>query len=77
MRVEVQGLLSQTVAVLVTDGSRYELFRADDRSYQQRPRASRACSGSRPTSTSRPEEAIDLLLGMPAPDPRPRSLRQR
>jgi hypothetical protein len=28
LRVEVQGFLSQTVAVLVTDGDRFELFRA-------------------------------------------------
>ena len=34
LRVEVQGLLDQTVAVLVVDGDRYELFRADDRSYR-------------------------------------------
>jgi hypothetical protein len=68
LRVEVQGLLDQTVAVLVTDGDRYELFRADDRSYQ---------SGLLPPGLLReqamldltPQEAIDVLLGAPAPDP--------
>jgi hypothetical protein len=30
LRVEIQGLLSQTLAVLVTDGPRYQLFRAQD-----------------------------------------------
>jgi hypothetical protein len=67
LRVEVQGLLDQTVAVLVTDGDRYELFRADDRSYQ---------SGLLPPGLLReqamldltPQEAIDVLLGAPAPD---------
>jgi hypothetical protein len=34
LRVEVQGLLSQTLAVLVTDGPRYQLFRAENRSFE-------------------------------------------
>ena len=34
LRVEVLGFLNQTVAVLTTDGERFELFRSGDRSYE-------------------------------------------
>ena len=67
LRVEVQGLLSQTLAVLVTDGGRYQLFRAEDRSFE---------SGEVHAGLLRqvasldltPEEAIDLVLGAPRLD---------
>lgn len=68
LRVEVQGLLSQTVAVLVTDGSRYELFRANDRSYHSGP-VHPGLLWEQTHLDLTPEEAIELLLGMPAPDP--------
>ena len=35
LRVEVQGFLNQLVAVLVSDGERFELFRAQDGSVEQ------------------------------------------
>jgi len=67
LRVEILGLLNQTVAVLTTDGERFELFRAHDRSYE---------TGSvhpnllweQAYLALTPEEAIELLLGLPAPD---------
>ena len=67
LRVEIQGLLSQTLAVLVTDGPRYQLFRAEDGSIE---------SGDvhpgllwRVASLDlTPEEAIDLVLGAPRLD---------
>lgn len=68
LRVEVQGLLSQTVAVLVTDGSRYELFRAADRSYDSGP-VHPGLLWEQAHLDLTPEEAIGLLLGMPEPDP--------
>jgi len=37
LRVEVQGLLAQTVAVLVTDGVRFELFRTRERTIEYGP----------------------------------------
>jgi len=37
LRVEVLGLLDQTLAVLVTDGARYRLVRSQDRSVDQGP----------------------------------------
>ena len=33
LRVEVLGFLNQSLAVLVTNGERYEVYRAHDRSY--------------------------------------------
>jgi len=68
LRVEIQGLLSQTVAVLVTDGSRYELFQANDRSYHSGP-VHPGLLWEQAHLDLTPEEAIDLLLGMPTPDP--------
>ncbi|MGI9591291.1 MAG: hypothetical protein ACR2P8_07975, partial [Myxococcota bacterium] len=68
LRVEIQGLLSQTVAVLVTDGSRYELFQAGDRSYHSGP-VHPGLLWEQAHLDLTPEEAIDLLLGMPTPDP--------
>ena len=68
LRVEILGLLGQMAAVLVTDGNRYELLRAGDQSYE---------SGSvhpellwqQVWIALTPEEAVDVLLGVPAPDP--------
>jgi hypothetical protein len=37
LRVEVLGLLDQTLALLVTDGARYRLVRSEDRSVEQGP----------------------------------------
>ena len=67
LRVEIQGLLNQTIAVLVTDGARYELFRADDRSYHTGP-VHPGLLWEQAHLDLTPEEAIDLLLGLPAPD---------
>jgi hypothetical protein len=65
LRVEVQGFLNQTAAVIVTDGERFEIFRTGDRSYE---------TGTvQPTLLWQeahidltPEEAIEVLLGAPA-----------
>ncbi|HEY8156751.1 MAG TPA: hypothetical protein VII72_21660 [Myxococcota bacterium] len=68
LRVEVQGLLSQTLAVLVTDGPRFQLFRAEDRSFEAgevRPGLLWQVASLDLT----PEEAIDLVLGAPQLDP--------
>jgi hypothetical protein len=68
LRVEVQGLLNQTLAVLVTDGVRYELMRADDQTYHKgalRP----GLLWEQAYVDLTPEEAIGALLGAPLPDP--------
>jgi hypothetical protein len=69
LRVEILGLLGQTVAVLVTDGDRYELLRADDRSYQS-GEVHPNLLWEQAWIALTPEETIDLLLGAPALDPR-------
>jgi hypothetical protein len=71
MRVEVQGFLNQLVAVLVSDGERFELFRAEDRSVEQgdvHPGILYQVAGI----PLRPEAVVEVLLG--APDLGPRAL---
>ena len=67
LRVEVQGLLSQTLAVLVTDGPRYQLFRAEDRSFESGDVHPGLLWQVASLDLS-PEEAIDLVLGAPRLD---------
>jgi hypothetical protein len=65
LRVEVQGLLGQLVAVLVSDGARFTLFRASEASLEEgeiRPSLLYDVAGL----PLRPEEAVDALLGVPA-----------
>lgn len=67
LRVEVQGLLSQTLAVLVTDGPRYQLFRAEDRSIES-GEVHAGLLWQVASLDLTPEEAIDLVLGAPRLD---------
>ncbi|MDJ0848066.1 MAG: hypothetical protein QNK04_06805 [Myxococcota bacterium] len=68
LRVEIQGFLNQTVAVLVTDGDRFEVFRVTDRSYESGP-VHEGLLWEQAYLALTPAEAIDLLLGVPTPDP--------
>lgn len=68
MRVEILGLLNQTLAVLVTDGDRFELFNTQNRSYET-GEVTAALLWEQAHLALTPEEAIDLLLGAPAIDP--------
>jgi hypothetical protein len=64
LRVEVQGLLGQLSAVLVSDGERFELFRAGDRSVERgvvHPALLFEVAGI-PLA---PAEAVGVLLGAP------------
>ncbi len=74
LRVEIIGLLDQVVAVLVIDGERYELLRAEDRSYE-----SGVVTADLLWEQARidlmPEEAIGLLLSAPVLDPTLRPAR--
>jgi hypothetical protein len=65
LRVEVLGLLDQTVAVLTTDGARYQLYRAQDRSITQGPVAPSLLWQVAGLAVT-PEEAVALLLGAPS-----------
>lgn len=67
LRVEVLGFLNQTAAVLVADGETFHWFQHEDGSVQRgavTPRLLERVSGLRLT----PKEAVDLLLGVPAPE---------
>jgi hypothetical protein len=68
LRVEILGFLDQTVAVLVTDGERFELFRAGDRSYET-GEVHPGLLWEQAWLALTPQEAVDLLLGVPAPQP--------
>jgi hypothetical protein len=64
LRVEVLGLLDQTLALLVTDGARYRLVRSQDRSVEAGPvypAMLRDVAGLGLT----PEQAVRVLLGAP------------
>jgi hypothetical protein len=64
LRVEVLGFLSQTQALLVTDGEQYELFDARERRVERdavRPGLLREVAGI----DLAPEEAVAVLLGTP------------
>ena len=64
LRVEILGFLNQTLAVLVIDGSTYELFRAEDRTLERgavHPSLLWEVAGLDLT----PEDTVALLLGAP------------
>jgi hypothetical protein len=68
LRIEVLGLFDQALAVLTTDGERFELFRSADLSFEEgelRPEL----LWEQAHIALRPEEAIALLLGAPPPEP--------
>lgn len=66
LRVEILGLLGETLAVLVTDGDRFELFNAQDRSYET-GEVTPALLWEQVHLALSPTEAVDLLLGAPTP----------
>ncbi len=68
LRVEIRGLLDQTLAVLVTDGALYDFFRAGDRSRESGP-VHPGLLWEWAGVALTPEQAVDLLLGAPAPPP--------
>lgn len=70
LRVEVLGLLDQTVALLVTDGARYRLVRSGDRHVETGPVYDALLADVAGISLT-PAEAVRVLLGAPvAPDAR-------
>jgi len=66
LRVEVQGFLNQTAAVIATDGERFEIFRSGDRSYET-GMVYPALLWQEAHLALTPEEAVAVLLGAPAP----------
>ncbi len=68
LRVEVLGFLNQTLAVVVTDGDRFEVFRTQDRSYETgKLRSTLLWDEARIALTA--QEAASVVLGIPVPDP--------
>jgi hypothetical protein len=68
LRVEVQGFLSQTVAVLVTDGERFQLYRAGEHSVED-GRVYPGLLWQVAQVDLTPEEAVEVLLGAPRVPP--------
>jgi hypothetical protein len=68
LRLEVLGLFDQALAVLVTDGDRFELFRSADLSFEEGPLRPEILWEEARIALS-PEQAIGLLLGAPLPEP--------
>lgn len=68
LRVEVLGLFDQALAVLTTDGDRFELFRTADLSFEEGPLRPDLLWEEAHIALQ-PEEAIALLLGAPLPEP--------
>lgn len=68
LRVEVLGFLNQTVAVVVTDGERFEVFRAQDRDYRSGEVGPTLLWDEAGIALT-PGEAIGVLLGAPLGDP--------
>lgn len=64
LRIEVLGFLSQAVAVLVTDGDRFELLRAEDRSRREGAVYPGLLFEVAQIDLT-PEEGVSLLLGAP------------
>jgi hypothetical protein len=68
LRVEVLGLLNQRIAVLATDGERYDLYRSESGAVESgeiRPSVLWEVAGVPLT----PEEAVAVLLGAPRLEP--------
>jgi hypothetical protein len=68
LRVEVLGALGQAVAVLVSDGGRYEWFDSRDHSYRSGP-VHRDLLWEVVRVPLAPGEVVDLVLGEPLPRP--------
>ncbi|UCE86137.1 MAG: DUF4292 domain-containing protein [Deltaproteobacteria bacterium] len=66
LRVEFLGFLNQTVALFATDGSRYDLFQAEERFHRSGPVHAGLLFESVQVDLS-PEEAVSVLLGDPGP----------
>jgi hypothetical protein len=65
LRVEVLGFLSQTAAVITTDGERFEVFRSGDRS-SETGAVDPDLLWREAHLALTPEQAVEVLLGVPA-----------
>ena len=70
LRVEVLGFLNQPLAVIATDGEGFEVYRAEDQSYEAGEVDEHLLWNEAGIDLS-PEEAVAVLLGVPISDPLP------
>lgn len=70
LRVEILGFLNQSLAVIATDGEGFEVYRAEDQSYEAGEVDERLLWNEAGIDLS-PEEAVAVLLGVPISEPLP------
>jgi outer membrane lipoprotein-sorting protein len=70
LRVEILGFLNQSLAVIATDGEGFEVYRADDQSYQTGEVDDDLLWREAGIDLS-PAEAVAVLLGIPISEPLP------
>ncbi len=70
LRVEVLGFLNQSLVVITTDGEGFEVYRAEDQSYEAGEVDDRLLWNEAGIDLS-PAEAVAVLLGVPISEPLP------
>jgi len=70
LRVEILGFLNQSLAVVTTDGEGFEVYRAQDQSYEAGKVDADLLWNEAGIDLS-PEEAVAVLLGVPISEPLP------
>jgi hypothetical protein len=68
LRVEILGFLNQSLAVVTTDGEDFEVYRAEDQSYEAGKVDAHLLWKEAGIDLS-PEEAVAVLLGIPVSEP--------
>jgi hypothetical protein len=70
LRVEILGFLDKPLAVIATDGEGFEVYRAEDQSYETGEVDEHLLWNEAGIDLS-PEEAVAVLMGVPISDPLP------
>jgi hypothetical protein len=70
LRVEILGFLGEQLAVIATDGEGFEVYRAEDQSYEAGEVDEHLLWNEAGIDLS-PEEAVAVLLGVPVSEPLP------
>ncbi|HEX9814495.1 MAG TPA: DUF4292 domain-containing protein [Myxococcota bacterium] len=70
LRVEILGFLNQSLAVIATDGEGFEVYRAEDQSYEA-GEVDEHLLWNEAGIDLRPDEAVAVLLGIPISEPLP------
>jgi hypothetical protein len=70
LRMEILGFLNQSLAVIATDGEGFEVYRAEDQSYEAGEVDEHLLWNEAGIDLS-PQEAVAVLLGVPISEPLP------